>query len=681
MNPHGLSAPDTGNRLAAESSPYLLQHKDNPVHWMAWGDDAFARARQENKPILLSIGYAACHWCHVMAHESFEDERTAALMNELFVNIKVDREERPDVDQLYQHALALLGEQGGWPLTMFLTPEGEPFWGGTYFPPDDRYGRPAFAKVLTQISSVYAAEPTRIRQNADALRQALHGLAANQPGGGVTPAVLDEVAAHYLRQVDNVHGGLGGAPKFPQTAVFDFLWRAWKRTANPSYRDAVALTLDRMSQGGIYDHLGGGFARYSTDPVWLAPHFEKMLYDNAQLIDLLTLVWQETASPLYAQRVAETVDWLLREMVVDGGGFAGTLDADSEGEEGKFYVWTKDEVAAVLGDRAKPFCDAYDVRTGGNWEGKTILNRTHAPALGDDAHEAALAADRARLLAERAKRVRPALDDKVLADWNGLAIAALADAGRVFDRPDWIDAARTAFAFVLDNMVVDGRLRHAWRGGRAAHPATLDDHASLARAALALFEVTQDAAYLERAEAWAAQIEELFADPAGGGYFLSAHDVTDILVRGKTAYDNATPSGNGLLTHVLARLHHLTGKADYRVRCEAQIHAFSGELKRNALAIPVLLSGAELLEAAVQIVVCGAPDDEAADALGDAAWTPSVPNRVYRRIGPDETLPDGHPAQGKGLVDGRAAAYVCRGTTCTLPITEPDALRDELTRY
>lgn len=375
MNPEGSHTTGPRNRLSAEASPYLLQHKDNPVDWRPWGDEAFASARETNRPILLSIGYAACHWCHVMAHESFEDTDTAALMNQLFVNVKVDREERPHVDQLYQHALALLGEQGGWPLTMFLTPEGEPFWGGTYFPPDDRFGRPAFRKVLARISEVYAAEPDRVRQNADSLKQALHGLADNQAGGAVTPRVLDEIAAHYLRQVDTVHGGLGGAPKFPQTSIFDFLWRAWKRTGESNYRDAVLLTLDKMCQGGIYDHLGGGFARYSTDPVWLAPHFEKMLYDNAQMIDLLTLAWQETGSTLYAQRVEETVGWLMREMRLDGGGFAGTLDADSEGEEGKFYVWSVEEVEAVLGDRGQAFCDAYDVRQGGNWEGKTILNR------------------------------------------------------------------------------------------------------------------------------------------------------------------------------------------------------------------------------------------------------------------------------------------------------------------
>jgi uncharacterized protein YyaL (SSP411 family) len=681
MNPEGPTATGSGNRLGAESSPYLLQHKDNPVDWMAWGDAAFGRAKAEDKPILLSIGYAACHWCHVMAHESFENPATAALMNELFVSVKVDREERPDVDQLYQHALALLGEQGGWPLTMFLTPDGEPFWGGTYFPPDDRYGRPAFPTVLARIAEVYRAEPDRVRQNADALRRALHGLSANQAGGGVTPAVLDEVARQYLRQVDGVHGGLGSAPKFPQCAVFDFLWRAWKRTDDKAFRDAVTITLDRMSQGGIYDHLGGGFARYSTDPVWLAPHFEKMLYDNAQLIALLTLVWQETGSRLYAQRVEETVAWLLREMRVEGGGFAGTLDADSEGEEGKFYVWTKAEIEAVLGDRAAAFCAAYDVRDGGNWEGKTILNRSHASLLGDAEDEAALAADRARLLEARARRVRPGLDDKVLADWNGLAIAALAEAGRVFDRADWVDAARAAFDFVVANMVVNGRLHHTWRNGRAAHPATLDDHAALARAALALFEVTGEPGYLDRAEAWAEAIEALFGDPEAGGYFLSAKDVSDILVRSKTAYDNATPSGNGLMTELLARLHHLTGKPTYRDRADTQIRAFSGELQRNALAIPVLLGGAELLDNAVQIVVCGAPGDVAADELERAAWRPSVPNRAYRRIDADQALPEGHPAHGKGLVDGRAAAYVCRGSTCTLPITEPDALVEELTRY
>src|SRR6185437_635162 len=357
--------------------------------------------------------------CHVMAHESFENPGIAALMNDLYINIKVDREERPDLDTIYQHALALLGEQGGWPLTMFLTPAGEPFWGGTYFPPEPRWGRPSFRQVLEALGAAYAGDREKVARNAATLKEALGRLAEPRPGAGIPLAHIDAVAARLLREVDPVHGGIGGAPKFPQPAIFELLWRAWRRTGETTYRDAVTRTLDAMCQGGIYDHLGGGFARYATDTRWLVPHFEKMLYDNAALVGLLGLVWQETRSPLYAQRIAETVEWMAREMVTAEGGFASSLDADSEHEEGKFYVWSEAEIDALLGSRATLFKRHYDVTPGGNWEGKTILNRSAAPALADQDTEGELAACRALLFRARAERVRPGLDDKVLADWNG----------------------------------------------------------------------------------------------------------------------------------------------------------------------------------------------------------------------------------------------------------------------
>src|SRR5580658_7111467 len=436
------------NRLDEETSPYLLQHKDNPVHWQAWGEATLATAKQHDRPILLSIGYAACHWCHVMAHESFENPAIAGLMNDLFVNIKVDREERPDLDAIYQHALALLGEQGGWPLTMFLTPDGEPFWGGTYFPPDQRWGRPGFAQVLEAISAAYAGKRDDVAKNVAVLREALQRLGQPQHGGAILRQQLDPIAERLLRETDQIHGGIGTAPKFPQCGILELFWRAWKRTHSTPYRDAVTKALDAMCQGGIYDHLGGGFARYSTDARWLAPHFEKMLYDNAELIDLLTLVWQETKSPLYRQRIDETAGWVAREMLTPGGGFASSLDADSEHEEGKFYVWSAEEVGATLGPDAAVFNEIYDVTAEGNWEGHTILNRLHHPALLADETEALLARCRAQLFALRAPRVRPGTDDKVLADWNGLMIAALAQAGLVFERPEWVAMAARAFAFI-----------------------------------------------------------------------------------------------------------------------------------------------------------------------------------------------------------------------------------------
>ena len=397
------------NRLSGETSPYLLQHKDNAVHWQPWGPEALAVAKAEDKPILLSVGYAACHWCHVMAHESFENQEIAAAMNRDFVNIKVDREERPDLDAIYQHALALMGEQGGWPLTIFLTPEGEPFWGGTYFPPEPRWGRPGFPQVLQSLAAAYRDKNEAVSNNVAALRQALQRLGRTEPSHGVaiTSELLDRIAERLLREIDPIHGGIGTAPKFPQCGIFELLWRAWKRTGTAAYRDAALRTLTNICQGGIYDHLGGGFARYSTDQRWLAPHFEKMLYDNAELMDLLTLVWEETRDPLYAQRVAETIGWLEREMVTAEGGFASSLDADSEHEEGKFYVWSEAEIDAVLGDRAALFKQFYDVSGAGNWEGHAILNRLRHQELADAETEAELARCRVALFAARTPRVRP----------------------------------------------------------------------------------------------------------------------------------------------------------------------------------------------------------------------------------------------------------------------------------
>jgi uncharacterized protein YyaL (SSP411 family) len=678
------SHPLGANRLAGETSPYLLQHKDNPVDWHAWGPEALETARREGKPILLSVGYAACHWCHVMAHESFENPDTAALMNALFVNIKVDREERPDLDTIYQHALALLGQQGGWPLTMFLTPDGEPFWGGTYFPPTERYGRPGFPQVLNAIAGIYQREPEKVSQNIAGLREALGKTLRPRGGTAELPADLhDRVAARLVQEVDTLNGGMAGAPKFPQVPVFELLWRAWKRTRQPEYRDAVTVTLTRMSQGGIYDHLGGGFARYSTDAQWLAPHFEKMLYDNAELMGLLTLAWQETRDPLYAQRVRETAEWLLREMRAAPGagghrGFASTLDADSEGEEGRFYVWTEAEIDAVLGAEASLFKRAYDVTATGNWEHKTILNRSVHPEPGDEATERRLAGSRARLLEARGRRVRPGWDDKVLADWNGLMIAALAEATAVFDEPSWLEAAADTFAFVRATMMRDGRLFHSWRNGQLKHAATLDDYAHMARAALALHEATGDASYLAATEEWVQVLDDRYWDAEGGGYFFTADDTADVILRPKSASDNATPSGNGAMVGVLARLHYLTGRNDYREKAERIVAAFSGTLLQNAFGFATLLNGLELLQAGQQVVIVGERNKQDARALLRVVHDSSLPNRVLSVVAPTAALPPDHPAAGKGQRKDRATAYICRGPVCSLPITEPAALRAAL---
>jgi uncharacterized protein YyaL (SSP411 family) len=669
------------NRLADETSPYLLQHKDNPVHWQGWGAGTLAAAKAADKPILLSVGYAACHWCHVMAHESFENPAIAALMNERFVNIKVDREERPDLDAIYQNALAMMGEQGGWPLTMFLTPDGEPFWGGTYYPPEPRWGRPGFAQVLTQIGDAYREQRETVLKNVAALREGLQKLGATPEAAApeLSPALLDRLAERLLREVDPLNGGIGTAPKFPQCGIFELLWRAWRRTRQTPYRDAVTRTLTTISQGGIYDHLGGGYARYATDSHWLVPHFEKMLYDNAELVSLLTLVWQENRDPLYRQRVEETVGWVEREMTHPEGGFYSSLDADSEHEEGKFYVWNEAEIDRVLGDRADLFKRFYDVSGGGNWEGKTILNRLAHQAIADEATEARLAECRRLLLQARAVRVRPGLDDKILADWNGLMIAALAEAGLAFKQPGWVELARRAFAFIHDRMTApDGRLRHSWRENRARHPASVDDYANLCRAALALHEATFDPAYLAQARRWVAVLDTHYWDGAAGGYFFAADDTNDLIARVKTATDAAVPSGNGTMIGVLTRLALATGEDLYQRRADEIISAFAGELGRNFFPLATLLNNAELAMTPVQIVLAGNPDASDFAALRRAAYAASVPNRIVLAARPGENLPESHPASGKGPVAGRAAAYVCEGPVCSLPLTDPDALKAAL---
>ena len=666
------------NRLHLETSPYLLQHKDNPVNWRAWGPDAFAEAQRDDKPILLSVGYAACHWCHVMAHESFEDRNTAALMNHLFVNIKVDREERPDVDAIYMTALSLLGEQGGWPLTMFLTPKGEPFWGGTYFPPEPRYGRPAFKQVLTGVAEVYRNSGDKVGHNVEALIGGLNKLAAGSGKATValTPKILDGIAEHTLREFDPINGGIGTAPKFPHTTHFELIWRAWLRTGTEAYRAAVVHSLNQMCEGGIYDHLGGGFARYSTDAQWLVPHFEKMLYDNAQLLESLTLVWAETKKPLFAERARETVGWMLREMIAESGAFAASLDADSEGEEGRFYVWSESEINTLLGDDAALFKHAYDVRPEGNWEGKNILNRLHRPDLSSE-DATRLAGLRARLLAHRERRVRPGRDDKVLADWNGLAITALVEAGLTFDEPDWIAAAARAYKFVR-TMERDGHLHHAYRDGQLKGLGLLDDHAQLARAALKLYEATSALFYLDDAKRFTAALDRNFWDDGRGGYFFTSKEAKDLIVRTRNASDNATPSGNGVMVGVLARLFALTGDDSYRVRAEAIVQSFTGELERNFFPLAALLNGAETLERLQQVAIVGHRDSADTRDMIAAAFSVSAPDRLVSVITPGADLPASHPAHGKRAIDGKATAYVCMGPVCGPPVTDADALKSSL---
>ena len=665
------------NRLARETSPYLLQHQDNPVHWWAWGPEALAEAKRANKPILLSVGYAACHWCHVMAHESFEDDATAAQMNDLFVNIKVDREERPDIDAIYMRALHSLGEQGGWPLTMFLDSDARPFWGGTYFPPEPRFGRPSFKHVLAEVARIYREEPDKISHNAGMLVQALGEREQGSAQPNIKDAALADLTRRMVNAVDMRRGGLSGAPKFPQWSFFWLLWRGAIRYGDDNAKRAVGVTLANICQGGIYDHLGGGFSRYSVDERWLAPHFEKMLYDNALLIDLMCEAYREDRTELYKVRIEETVAWLQREMIAEGGGFAASLDADSEGEEGKFYVWSRAEIAEVLGEAdANVFCEVYDVTDAGNWEGHTILNRLHTLELRSPDEERALAAMRAKLLARRAGRIRPGWDDKVLADWNGLMIAALTHAAQVFERPDWLAAAKTAFAFVVDRMERDGRLIHSYRAGQAKAPATASDYANMIWGALRLHQATGNATYLAAAERWVAVLDARYWDTVAGGYAFTADDTPDVIVRMHGAHDDATPNANAIMISNLVALNLLTGKQFYLDRAHAIPAAFAADLGKNSLGHCGLLAGFFDLLAPQHVVVIAAVGDTT-PTLPRAMFQLSLPGSVQQVVDTRQTLAS--PAlAGKTQIGGKPTAYACIGPQCSLPVTDPDAFLELL---
>ena len=666
------STPTSQNRLGLETSPYLLQHRHNPVAWWSWGPDALAEAKRSNKPILLSVGYAACHWCHVMAHESFEDEATAQVMNELFVNIKVDREERPDIDQIYMAALHHLGEHGGWPLTMFLTPAGEPFWGGTYFPKTARYGKPAFVNILREVERVFREEPKSVEQNRSAL---MARLAENaRPAGKVVIGIpeLNRAASQIGGMIDPVHGGMRGAPKFPQPMMLEFLWRAGQRTGDSRYFAAAQLSLARMCEGGIYDHLGGGFSRYSVDDRWLTPHFEKMLYDNALLLELLALAWQRSAIDLFRVRARETVAWLVREMTTPEGAFSASLDADSEGEEGKFYVWSLDEVTSLLGKEDAAFFAAhYDVTPDGNFEGHNILNRLkHLPRSIED--EARLAPLRQKLLAVRAGRVRPGLDDKVLADWNGLMIAALANAATIFDEPTWLQHAAKAFLFIAARMGHGDRLGHSWREERLLLPGLASDHAAMIRAALALYEATAEHGYLERALAWQATLDRHYINPNNGGYFLTADDAEGLVVRPSATTDDATPNPNALAAQNLVRLATLTGQHAWRDQADRLFDGVLGNAGENVFGHLALLNALDLRLRGAEIVVTG-EGEGARDLLAAARRVPFL-DRIVLRASDSASLPATHPAQAKLKAATSAAAFVCVGETCSLPVTMPDAI-------
>jgi uncharacterized protein len=659
----------TTNRLGTETSPYLLQHRDNPVHWYPWGDEAFAEARRLDKPIILSVGYAACHWCHVMAHESFAEPAIAELMNANFINVKVDREERPDVDGFYMQSLHALGEQGGWPLTMFLAPNASPFWGGTYFPPEPRYGRPSFRQVLIEITRIWQTERLKIQQNSEAIIQALSANRYQQDKQRWTADRVNRHANTIASAVDLEQGGLKGSPKFPQAPIFNFLWQASLKSGRRSLGDTVKITLAHMSQGGIYDHLGGGLARYATDSRWLVPHFEKMLYDNAQFIALLSRTWLVTQSSLHRERVNETIAFLQNRMMNEDGCFTSSYDADSQGEEGKYYVWTEAEICSLLGaNAAQLFCETYDVTQHGNWEGKTILNRLRSMACQSDADEKALAEARTVLLSARDKRVPPSHDDKVLTDWNGLAITAFAEASLTFSRKEWLQTACVAFDSLMRKMWIDGRLHHSSRAGKTKHKALADDYASLIEASITLHGITGKGRYLNAASELLTAIETYHKDEAGTGFTQAPQDMTDLPLKLKHIEDDVTPSANAKMVSNYTKLFHITGDEAYEARAHALIETFSSVAEQNPFAAPSLLKSIELHIDTVQLVLAGDDKPFGSRLLHHAIRSTGL-DCVILLLRADADLPENHPAAAKVRLGKKPTLYACRGKACAHPAT------------
>ncbi|WP_192255415.1 thioredoxin domain-containing protein [Mesorhizobium silamurunense] len=665
------------NLLAEEASPYLQQHSDNPVHWRGWSPDALAEAKELGRPILLSIGYAACHWCHVMAHESFENDAAAAVMNRLFVNIKVDREERPDIDQIYMAALHAMGEQGGWPLTMFLTPDGKPFWGGTYFPREARYGRPGFVQVLEAVDKAWREKQQSLAESADGLTAHVEQRLAGAQGKAVLDRdTLTDLSNRIDSMIDRDLGGLRGAPKFPNAPFMHSLWLSWLRDGQTAHRDAVLLSLEKMLAGGIYDHVGGGLSRYSTDAEWLVPHFEKMLYDNAQLIRMCNWAYAATGNDLFRIRIEETVAWLLREMRVDGDAFAASLDADSDGEEGLFYTWSKDEVEAALDGDSAAFFRYFELAAPHGWEGKPIIRQSEPQQRQGVADYAELAPLKAKLLTVREKRVRPGRDGKALTDWNGLTIAALAEAGRALAQPDWIEAAAKAFAHIVDASR-DGRLPHSMLGEKKLFPALSNDYAAMTNAAIALFEATGDVAYSGRARRFIAELDRWHQDSEKSGYYLTASDSADVLIRIRGDVDEAIPSATSQIVEALVRLASLTGDPEFWEKAWTTAEHAMGRAAQQAYSQAGIVNACALALEPLKLVIIDRPESP---GLVPAANRYPDPRRV------DIVVPIGTEANQPLLPGGvlpptdKPGAWFCSGQVCLPAVTEPGELEKLLRR-
>ena len=676
--------PEHTNRLAGETSPYLLQHAHNPVDWYPWGPEALTRAKEEARPIFLSIGYAACHWCHVMERESFENDATARLLNESFVAIKVDREERPDLDAIYMDAVQQMTGHGGWPMSVFLTPDGKPFYGGTYFPDRARHGLPAFQDVLHGVAEAWRERRTEVEEAGSQIVASISAQVHTVPPGsdttessGAAGWMLDSALVALESGFDARNGGWGGAPKFPQPMTIEFLLRMHIRTGDPQALAMARRTLDAMAAGGIYDQLGGGFARYATDSVWLVPHFEKMLYDNAQLARVYLHAWQVTSNSRYREVVEETLEFVRRELRTADGGFASSLDADTQGEEGATYVWSRTEVDSVLGPDAPAFEAAYDVTDEGNWEGKTIMRRVGSA----DGEDARLAAAREKLLAVRHKRPQPARDDKVLTAWNGLMIAAFAEAGAAMGRADWIQAAERAADLMLRNVRDEaGRLRRSWKDGRALHSGVLEDYSNLAEGLLALYQATFEERWFVAARDVADQVLAHFSDPAGG-FFDTADDHESLITRPKGLQDNAVPSGNSMAATVLLKLAALTGDARYSEAVERAMAQVTSYAHRYPTGFGQWLGAlAFALSEPTEIAVIGDPAGEDTRALLDVVRSAYRPFSVFAlapsvRQANESAIP---LLADRVMRDDRATAYVCRAFACRAPTTDPAELAAQI---
>ncbi|MFN8482028.1 MAG: thioredoxin domain-containing protein [Anaerolineae bacterium] len=677
------------NRLIHETSPYLLQHAHNPVDWYPWGDEAFQRARAEDKPILLSVGYSACHWCHVMERESFENPATAAIMNESFVSIKVDREERPDVDAIYMDAVQAMSGHGGWPMTVFLTPDGVPFYGGTYFPPTDRHGLPGFPRLLHGVAQAWQSQREGLLEQGKQVLAALDKSHLTAPSRlGLDETALEQAFRTLGRGFDPRNGGLGAAPKFPQAMTWEFMLRMWGRTASAEAGHMAQTTLQHMADGGIYDHLGGGFHRYSVDAEWLVPHFEKMLYDNALLTRLYLHAYQAFGDAQYRRVVVETLEYVRRDMTNAEGGFYAAEDADSEGEEGKFYVWSLDEVHRLLGPDADTFALYYDITRQGNFEGHNILHVTRDAAtaarefgMSETDLTALLARGRAALFEARSHRVRPGLDDKVLTSWNALMLAAYAEAAAVLGDPVYRDVAVRNADFLLTQVQRDGRLLHTWKDGQAKIPAFLEDYAYLADALLVLYEATFDLRWVAEARRLTDAMLDLFWSEEDGVFFQTAHDQADLVTRPVEMFDNATPSGNSVATGVLLRLAHLLGEPDYGRYAVSVLQRVRDLVVRAPQAFGHMLGALDAYLAAPQeVAIVGAPEADTTQALLRVVFARYRPNSIVALRAPS----DAEPMRiipilaDRDAVDGQPTAYVCENYACQMPTTNPATLARQL---